>query len=82
MDRGAWQVTTWGHKESDMTGRLSLSFFSRSGLYKCLGLHAWSKHSMLRFPLGQWFQLRAGSLAVFEDLFGCPPCRGGLPLWV
>ena len=24
MDRGAWQDSPWGHKESDMTERLSL----------------------------------------------------------
>ena len=24
MDRGAWQATLWGHKESDMTERLTM----------------------------------------------------------
>ena len=27
MDRGAWQASQWGHKESDMTEQLTLSRF-------------------------------------------------------
>ena len=31
MDRGAWKAaySPWGHKESDMTERLTLSYFSQ-----------------------------------------------------
>ena len=33
MDRGAWQASPWGHKESETTKRLHFHFLSKS-VYK------------------------------------------------
>ena len=30
-NRGAWQISSWGHKESEMTGQLSMHPFSGEG---------------------------------------------------
>ena len=54
MDRGAWQVSPWGHKESDMTEPLSLS---RCCKEETIGNNLGDSNNVTYFDLGDRYTM-------------------------
>ena len=85
MDRGAWCATygSWGHKESDTTEQLKLSFFLSLSIYINKILRASLVAQLKNLPAMQetlvqflgWEDLLEKRLATHSSILG-------LPLWL